>query len=361
MNENYTNLIYNGIEICLSAQLILLGLLEIVSKRKRNVTLGALCLLFAFSFIYNLYWPLFNKNVLANIILAGYKNLFYAPLIFLYIYLGTKPKDEKKLFIYHLCLPFVLHTLYLIFKFASPTFYAEHIVLLTMPINITIVLLHLFYLSLYKRTFDTLKKQFPLKALGKYRWFYLGLNGYLLLSGFQTLLFALVPIGNLSDVFLRMNEYINQPLSLIVSAAFIVFTLTESEKAKSLLFPKRSVKKPLQPIDLSSAQNFIQSKIIQEKGYTLPDFELVHLFKKEGVHEKHIQEYLKITYGKTLKDFIISQRINEFKELLFKEECANYKIESIAEMAGFNSRSTFYRNFKKIEGMSPLDYISLKK
>ena len=46
----------------------------------------------------------------------------------------------------------------------------------------------------------------------------------------------------------------------------------------------------------------------------------------------------------------------EYSVKLIKEK-NNFSIEAIAEEAGFNSRSTFYRAFYKQFGMTPTEYI----
>ena len=46
-------------------------------------------------------------------------------------------------------------------------------------------------------------------------------------------------------------------------------------------------------------------------------------------------------------------RIEKVKELL---ENSSKSIDSIAQLTGFNSKPSFYRNFKSITGFTPSDY-----
>lgn len=62
-------------------------------------------------------------------------------------------------------------------------------------------------------------------------------------------------------------------------------------------------------------------------------------------------------YGQTFFEYINSWRIQEFKEKISRGEHLKYSILSVAYDSGFNSRTAFYRFFKKNEGISPGDYI----
>jgi AraC-like DNA-binding protein len=55
-------------------------------------------------------------------------------------------------------------------------------------------------------------------------------------------------------------------------------------------------------------------------------------------------------------DFINSHRVAEVKRRLEGNEAATVTIMSIAYDAGFNSKATFNRAFKKFTGGNPKDY-----
>lgn len=62
----------------------------------------------------------------------------------------------------------------------------------------------------------------------------------------------------------------------------------------------------------------------------------------------------KISY----KDYIDKKRIEEFKSIAAEEKNKIYDIPSLALMAGFNSKASFYRIFKQLEGMTPKEYLN---
>ena len=52
-----------------------------------------------------------------------------------------------------------------------------------------------------------------------------------------------------------------------------------------------------------------------------------------------------------------SYRIEEFNRLLEKGEHTQYTLQALIEKCGFSSRTSFFRYFKKVKGMSPGEYI----
>jgi AraC-like DNA-binding protein len=67
---------------------------------------------------------------------------------------------------------------------------------------------------------------------------------------------------------------------------------------------------------------------------------------------------ININFKKSFYDLINEFRIKEAKRLLKTFDSKTDKIENIAYQAGFNSRASFYRAFKKIEGKNPTDFVS---
>ena len=63
--------------------------------------------------------------------------------------------------------------------------------------------------------------------------------------------------------------------------------------------------------------------------------------------------YFKIITKKTYKDFLGEIRISHACRLIMEDKM---NLEMICFQCGFNNVSNFYRQFKKIEGLTPLDY-----
>ena len=94
----------------------------------------------------------------------------------------------------------------------------------------------------------------------------------------------------------------------------------------------------------------------ERKPHLDPELSLKKLSEQVGISSKQlsqvINQFLEGNYAK----FIASHRIDEAKELLSNPENQHYKISHIAYQSGFNSLSSFNSYFKKITGMTAIEF-----
>lgn len=72
--------------------------------------------------------------------------------------------------------------------------------------------------------------------------------------------------------------------------------------------------------------------------------------QRVNMNPKYLSRVFKAKVGITITEYIGMVRISKAKELLIKTDM---KIEDIGTAVGFENRTTFFRLFKKIEGMPP--------
>lgn len=90
------------------------------------------------------------------------------------------------------------------------------------------------------------------------------------------------------------------------------------------------------------------------------DFSLAVLAKEIGSNTKYVATVIKMTYGKTFKEFLNSYRIREAcRRLGDKDTYGNLTIEAIYRDLGYNSASGFIEAFKRVNGMTPSTYQKL--
>ena len=95
-----------------------------------------------------------------------------------------------------------------------------------------------------------------------------------------------------------------------------------------------------------------------QKPFLIPDLTINQLSKQFNVPINELSSYLNTVEKRNFNDYVNAYRIAEFKQEVNKPENAHYTLLSIGLDCGFNSKSTFNRAFKKVEGKSPSQWKS---
>jgi AraC-like DNA-binding protein len=100
----------------------------------------------------------------------------------------------------------------------------------------------------------------------------------------------------------------------------------------------------------------VEQLILGESLYKSPELTLSILAKKLHTNPSFLSKVINNGFGINFNDFINRYRVQEVKHLLADPENANITIMSLAYDAGFNSKATFNRAFKKFTGKNPRDF-----
>ena len=110
-------------------------------------------------------------------------------------------------------------------------------------------------------------------------------------------------------------------------------------------------------IDITSTAASEDENISQVFSYITNHYsEMLYLdliAQRVNMNPKYLSRVFKNKVGITITEYISMVRISKAKELLVK---TNMKIEEIGTAVGFENRTTFFRLFKKMEGMPPNRY-----
>ncbi|OJJ21504.1 AraC family transcriptional regulator [marine bacterium AO1-C] len=93
-------------------------------------------------------------------------------------------------------------------------------------------------------------------------------------------------------------------------------------------------------------------KLFKVAGLTLRD-----LAQKLEVHPNILSQVINVEEQKNFYDYINHQRIEEFKQLIKLPENQKFTLLALALECGFNSKTSFNRNFKKVTSISPAEYV----
>ena len=101
----------------------------------------------------------------------------------------------------------------------------------------------------------------------------------------------------------------------------------------------------------------IERCMVEEKAFLDPDMTLKTFAKRVGESSRLISKAINKMEYKNFNMYLNHYRVEEFKMLIESEKYQKYSNTALAKEAGFNSRASFYKNFKDVVGISPSDYL----
>lgn len=125
---------------------------------------------------------------------------------------------------------------------------------------------------------------------------------------------------------------------------------------------KRKIRQEESPSKDYSSQHQTLLKLMEEKKPHLdPELKMSYLTAELKCTPKELSMIFKESIKKSFTDFINEYRVEEFKNKIKNHEFKKYTIATLSEQCGFNSKSSFFRIFKKITGITPFEYIKQTK
>lgn len=100
----------------------------------------------------------------------------------------------------------------------------------------------------------------------------------------------------------------------------------------------------------------LEHLLTHEKVYLDPNLSLESVAERLRLSTSHLSRILNAELGIGFTDYLNSFRVQQAKEYLKNPEFSRYTILAIGLEAGFNSKSAFFKVFKKNTGLTPLEY-----
>jgi AraC-like DNA-binding protein len=94
----------------------------------------------------------------------------------------------------------------------------------------------------------------------------------------------------------------------------------------------------------------------EEKVFTRKELRIIDISRDLNTNRSYVSRLINQVYQKSFSDLINHYRLEEARYMLKAPEFSLLSVSEIASRAGFQSESSFYRNFKKETGMSPGDW-----
>jgi AraC-like DNA-binding protein len=109
--------------------------------------------------------------------------------------------------------------------------------------------------------------------------------------------------------------------------------------------------------DLDAWKEKVLHAVVTKKAYANPELTLTDLARQLQTNSSLLSKVINTGFGQNFNDFINYYRVEEVKQKLQTEAAGQVTIMSIAYDAGFNSKATFNRAFKKFTGRNPKEYL----
>lgn len=108
--------------------------------------------------------------------------------------------------------------------------------------------------------------------------------------------------------------------------------------------------------DLDNLKVALEALMIEKKPYLNRKLVKSELSEMLGISNPEIARLLNERIGMNFFEYVNYYRIKEFVKLAKSQKVENLTFFGLAQEAGFNSKTTFNKSFKKLMGMPPKDY-----
>ncbi|WP_439880680.1 helix-turn-helix domain-containing protein [Pontibacter sp. MBLB2868] len=218
--------------------------------------------------------------------------------------------------------------------------------------------LHSFAASLFSiyftvRSLILIKSSASLSAL-KQKWLKYILSYFMGRFVFWSLYFALV-LAQASHVIKYTPEVISL-LTLMDFIAVFAISIFSFKHMHEIHTSQKEAAYILSPEQETLYFNSLLRLLQQERLYRKSDLKLSEVASLLQTNVKYVSQLIKLRTGHSFTSFINTYRIDEFKNRILDEQFRHLTIIAIAEECGFNSKATFNRVFKEMEGISPKVY-----
>lgn len=178
-------------------------------------------------------------------------------------------------------------------------------------------------------------------AFGRKFWYYLGFSFlfyYISISGYMNTMLSATSFLALSAPE-KNHQPVTQPLNQVTEGDITTYTDQETMA------------------DLAEWKNKITVLMMGERLYENPLLTIGELATRLDTHSKKISAVINQGFGVNFNDFVNTYRIEEVVRKIDAGEADSQTLLGIAYDAGFNSKSTFNRAFKRVKMITPKEYM----
>ena len=148
---------------------------------------------------------------------------------------------------------------------------------------------------------------------------------------------------------------------LVLIMLFITYAGIISPQVFQIL-PEKVMRKytqsKLSALDMDRLKEELDVLMLKKKPYLNNKLLKAELAEMLGVNNPELARVLNENIGMNFFEYVNYYRIKEFINLAKTEKAKQLTFFGLAQEAGFNSKTTFNKSFKKLMGKSPSDYFN---
>lgn len=301
--------------------------------------------------------------------------LVYGPFLYMYVKKQTSPDSFSWKYLLHLAPFLICNLLFLsfylapfekrveIFKHEGSGFETELLIRLYAVYVSGIVYVILSFHALY-RFRKNMVQQFSNTEKINFNWLL-----YLII--WIALIWALVLFVNTNIIYgavavfiiwlgyfgIKQVRVFNQPMLALAGNDIMKDPIPTTEREEEMLpAEKKYQKSKLTEENADEIHIRLTNLLAAEKPFINPNLTLNELAAMLGVHPNYLSQVINSKENKNFYELINEKRIEEFLNRISRPESRQFTLLSIAFECGFNSKTSFNRNFKKYTGATPSEY-----
>lgn len=171
--------------------------------------------------------------------------------------------------------------------------------------------------------------------------------------------FSMVHFASLGAIATNPSDWVFGFILMLIIALVLYQLIGESSFFEPIPLGTKYQKSTLTPQIKAAVLGKIEG-VMEEEFFLRDDASLTNLSKELGVTTHHLSQVLNESLKISFQDLIARYRIRRACHILRDEQHDQVKIEGVAAMVGYNSKSSFNTAFKRRTGLTPSEYRSAK-
>lgn len=144
--------------------------------------------------------------------------------------------------------------------------------------------------------------------------------------------------------------------TLIINSLFIYWIGYKGFTKPNQFFTANATEEPISEKTKKEIAQKLKKVMDEDELYRNPNLSVSKLAASIDLSVKDFSRYVNEVLGMNFSEFLNSYRIEKVKQLLSSPDAQKYTLVTLAQTAGFSSKSSFNATFKKLTGKTPSEY-----